>query len=63
MMIAIFATVIFYFALAQNCAALQKGSAFQASSPKNFRVGPSGPALFLGFVADIQTSTHAVIKR
>jgi hypothetical protein len=36
MMIAIFATVVFYFALAQYNAALHKGGAFQASSPKNF---------------------------
>lgn len=45
-MIAIIATMIILFALAENHAATQKGRAFQASSPKNFTGHPSGWPFF-----------------
>jgi hypothetical protein len=46
------ATTATLFALAQKAAEAEKDPAFQASSPKTFRVGPLGPARFFIAVPD-----------
>ena len=49
MAIALNAIKVFHFALAQQFVAPHMQRAFQASSPKTFMAGPSGPALFRAF--------------
>jgi hypothetical protein len=55
-LVAFLATILSYFALAQNPCAKHTDPAFQASSPKTFRPGWQQPGLFL---SAIQTAAFA----